>query len=124
MKIWKTIKFIIAGDYEEVEQCSIPYLKLGYNSLFHYIRDIKEIKYSTDNCGRPVLVVQDEKVNHLNDLIRNQKPAKVLLINCKFLFPLNYSFVIINIYFYLSFSWRKRAKRKGNFMSIRITICM
>ena len=65
-------------EFMKMEDCPIPYLKLGYNSLFHFLRDIKEIKHSRDEFGNRVLVVEDERINHLNELIRNQKPLKVI----------------------------------------------
>ncbi|XP_051170710.1 maternal effect protein oskar [Leptopilina boulardi] len=63
-------------DYQEMEAASIPYLRMGYNSLFEYLREVKEIKYKKNKYGNTVLTVDDEKLNHLNELIKHQKPAR------------------------------------------------
>ncbi|XP_043470762.1 maternal effect protein oskar-like [Leptopilina heterotoma] len=64
------------SEFEEIEGRYIPYLKLGYNTLFDYLQDVKEIRYRKNYNGDIFLTVNDPKVNHLNELIKNQKPAR------------------------------------------------
>ena len=71
----------ILDEYIRLTGEEIPYLRLGYHSLFHLLRDIPEIISSRNDANEPVLVVKpNSKTQHLHELIQKQKDPKTFRV--------------------------------------------
>ncbi|XP_014212910.1 maternal effect protein oskar [Copidosoma floridanum] len=75
----------IRDEYRKIIGEEIPYLRIGYNSIFHLMRDIPEVKSIKNDTGAHVLIVEpNKKTEHLHRLIAKQKdPRTYTTINNK-----------------------------------------
>ncbi|VEN60639.1 unnamed protein product, partial [Callosobruchus maculatus] len=64
-------------DYRNMLGEEIPYAKLGYNSLEHFLKSVPDTVHVKGNgFMATVLPVVSEKSKHINDLVTNQKVIK------------------------------------------------
>ncbi|XP_031781467.1 maternal effect protein oskar isoform X1 [Nasonia vitripennis] len=67
----------LRDEYKNLTDEEIPFYRLGYNSLFHFLRDFQDVRSDRNEEGAHVLVVKENQQNkHLMELIKKQKDPK------------------------------------------------
>ena len=66
----------VSGDYEKINGEVIPYKRIGYNSIYHLIKDIKDISF--DRIGDELrMFVKNEKTEQIKrSEVENQKDQR------------------------------------------------